>query len=285
MKKKTKRLIIAGCAATAFAVFTVFACDNRLSVENYSITTSKISGNIRIIFISDLHNNIYGKQQSELISEIDKANPDIVIFGGDIASKSLKEQPSNSYYLSKYLARKYPCYYSMGNHEYERGDSGYIKKCLTSYGVKVLEGNGEVITLSDNRKIEICGIFDPDAYFEKDGEYISQLEAVTAEADSDIYRVLISHFPEDINTVLKANFDLVLSGHAHGGQIRIPYILENGLYAPGQGIFPKYTSGEFIHGNTIQIVSRGLCRDMPFINIPRVFNRPELSVIDITTEE
>ena len=93
-------------------------------------------------------------------------------------------------------------------------------------------------------------------------------------------RLLIAHFPEQIDEYLKGNFDIVLSGHAHGGQWRIPGLID-GVYAPGQGLFPKYTSGVYMHGDTAHIVSRGLWKPSTLIAVPRVFNRPELVIIDI----
>lgn len=282
LTKKMKAGIIAGCALTAGIAFSVVACDMRMTTATYRLSTGKLQTPIRIVFISDLHNSLFGKGQSELINEVEKAAPDIIVIGGDIADKTQDYYPENSYILAEYLGNRYPCYYSMGNHEYSRGDSALIKQKLAGYGIKVLQGSGEVLTIN-GQQIEICGIFDADAYFEKDGELINELQAVTAEKDSKHYRVLISHFPEDVEKCLKGNFDLILSGHAHGGQWRIPGIL-NGLYAPGQGFFPKYAGGLYQHGDTWQIVSRGLWKPSTVIAIPRVFNRPEFVITDIVPE-
>ncbi len=282
LTKKMKKGIIAGCALTAGIVFSVVACDMSMTTATYRLSTSKLQTPIRIVFISDLHNSLFGKSQSELIAEVEKADPDIVVIGGDIADKTQDYYPENSYILAEYLGKRYPCYYSMGNHEYSRGDSSLIKQRLQSYGIKVLQGSGEVLTVN-NEEIEVCGIFDANAYFEKDGEYVNELQAVTAEEGTDRYRVLIAHFPEDVEEYLKGNFDLILSGHAHGGQWRIPGIL-NGLYAPGQGFFPKYAGGLYQHGDTWQIVSRGLWKPSTVIAIPRVFNRPEFVIADIVPE-
>ncbi|MBE6880911.1 MAG: phosphohydrolase [Ruminococcaceae bacterium] len=253
-----------------------------MTTATYRLSTSKLQTPVRIVFISDLHNSLFGKNQSELIAEVEKADPDIVVIGGDIADKTQDYYPENSYILAEYLGKRYPCYYSMGNHEYSRGDSSLIKQRLQNYGIKVLQGSGEVLTVN-NEEIEVCGIFDANAYFEKDGEYVNELQAVTAEEGTDRYRVLIAHFPEDVEEYLKGNFDLILSGHAHGGQWRIPGIL-NGLYAPGQGFFPKYAGGLYQHGDTWQIVSRGLWKPSTVIAIPRVFNRPEFVIADIVPE-
>lgn len=280
---KVKKGIIAGCALTVGVVLSVVACDTRITTANYSISTKKLNAPIRIVFISDLHNSLFGEGQSQIIDIVEKAKPDIVVIGGDIADKTQSHYPENAYILAQYLGKRYPCYYSMGNHEYSRGDSALIKQKLAGYGIKVLEGSGETLIVN-GEEIEICGIFDANGYFEKDGELINELQAVTAEKDADRYRVLISHFPEDVETCLTGNFDLILSGHAHGGQWRIPGITE-GIYAPGQGFFPKYVGGLYQHGETWQLVSRGLWKPSTAIAIPRVFNRPELDIVDITPED
>lgn len=279
LSKKAKKHIALGCAAAAGAAFLAAACDMRMTSVQYEIKSEKINTKIRIAFISDLHNSLYGNNQSQLLKAVDDAKPDIVIFGGDIADKTQDCYPANSYIAAEYLAEKYPCYYSMGNHENSRGDSMMIKQALSEYGVKVLEGSGEVLSVNGN-EVEICGIYDAHTYDEADGELVNQLEAVTAENDSTRYRILIAHFPEQIDEYARGGFDLVLSGHAHGGQWRIPGVL-NGLYAPGQGFFPRYAGGIYHHGDTEHIVSRGLWKPSALIAIPRIFNRPELVFADI----
>ncbi len=282
MKRKTK-IALCAVAVTAATVFTAIACDMRLLNVFYNLKSSKVKDDIKIAFISDLHDSLYGKKQSQLIGEVDKQKPDIVVFGGDLADKTMDHMPENSFIAVRELVKRYPCYFSMGNHEYSRGDSLKIKKILSDMGVKVLEGNGEVITVK-NSQIEICGIFDAFAYDEVDGELVNQLEAVTAPEDSTRYRVLIAHFPEDIEEYLKGNFDLILSGHAHGGQWIIPGVV-NGVYAPGQGFFPKYAGGLYTHGKTFHVVSRGLWKPSTLLFVPRVFNRPELVFVNISPDK
>ena len=154
---------------------------------------------------------------------------------------------------------------------------------MESYGVTVLLG--KTVSLSiHGQTLSISGVDDP-VRFSEEGTYgvpdasswYGQLATVSANADaSDDFQLLLSHRPEKITEYTDSSFDLVLSGHAHGGQIRIPYLL-NGLYAPGQGIFPQYAGGQYTLGSTDLIVSRGLCKNI----LPRFFNRPELVVIDL----
>lgn len=251
----------------------------RLQTTTYEIKSGKVSSPVRIAFVSDLHNSLFGKSQSELKNAIDGAKPDIVVFGGDLADKTQDDLPENSYILVKYLVKRYPCFYTIGNHENARGDSARIKQQMSDFGVTVLEGNGTVININGN-ETEICGIYDAHTYDEVNGELVNQLDAVSSEKDSKRTRILIAHFPEQIDEYLKGNFDIVLSGHAHGGQWRIPGLID-GVFAPGQGVFPKYTAGVYMHGDTAHIVSRGLWKPSTLIAIPRIFNRPELVFVDI----
>ena len=252
----------------------------RLQTTTYEIKDSKLSSSVRIAFVSDLHNSLFGKGQTELINAVELAKPDIVIFGGDLADKTQDFLPENSYILVKYLVKRYPCFYTIGNHENARGDSARIKQQMADFGVTVLEGNGTVIDVKGN-EIEICGIYAAHTYDEVNGELVNQLEAVTSEKDSKRTRILIAHFPEQIDEYLKGNFDIILSGHAHGGQWRIPGLID-GVFAPGQGVFPKYTAGVYMHGDTAHVVSRGLWKPSTLIAIPRIFNRPELVFVDLT---
>ncbi|MCH5324559.1 MAG: metallophosphoesterase [Eubacterium sp.] len=253
----------------------------RLTSVKYEVGSPKVSGKITIAFISDLHNSLFGKNQSELIAAVENMSPDIVIFGGDLADKTQDLQPEYSFILVRDLAAKYPCYYTIGNHESWRGDSKRIKRQMEEMGVTVLEGNGDVININGT-EIEICGIYDAYTadYDEQSGEFIGQLEAVT-DTDSDRYRILLAHFPEQIEEYMTGGFDLVLSGHAHGGQWAIPGLI-NGVYAPGQGFFPKYAGGMYPHGDTVHIVSRGLWKPSDLLAIPRLFIRPELVEITIS---
>ncbi|MEG2571177.1 MAG: metallophosphoesterase, partial [Clostridia bacterium] len=173
------------------------------------------------------------------------------------------------------MTKKYPCYYVSGNHEYWTSGIPKIKSELRNAGVIVLEGDCKTLKI-DTQYINICGVDDP-TYI---GKYatVEQIKTVDAAADNKLFTILLSHRPELFDEYAKCDFDLVLSGHAHGGQWRIPGIL-NGLYAPGQGLFPKHAGGQYAMGDNLMIVSRGLARGGNVI--PRIFNRPELVIIDL----
>jgi predicted MPP superfamily phosphohydrolase len=246
---------------------------NGLAITEYTIHSGKIKTKIKIVLLTDLHSCSYGKSQSQLIDTINKQDPDVIMMSGDIADDVLPDDRVRK--LLNCIAHKYPCYYVTGNHEFWSNRADEQKEMFRSYGVNVLEGTSDTISL-DGQEISICGVDDPDGSIEK---FESQLNSVAKIVTDSKYTILLSHRPELFAQYVEHNFDLVLSGHAHGGQWRIPLLLQNGLYAPDQGLFPKHTHGVYEQSNTKMLVSRGLSRESTLI--PRFYNRPELVVINL----
>ena len=186
----------------------------------------------------------------------------------------------------KQLAEMYPCYYVTGNHEYWSREIGTILDIIEGYGVTVLSGECDAIEIN-GQTINICGVDDPDVevYLAEGVPIEWQLESADEAAKKaeetvgeELFTVLLSHRPELFELYQEYDFDLVLSGHAHGGQWRIPGVL-NGLFAPDQGLFPEYAGGRYDYEDGTMIVSRGLAREST--PVPRIFNRPELVIVDI----
>ncbi|MBQ8825114.1 MAG: metallophosphoesterase [Ruminococcus sp.] len=277
MFKKSKRKTITLIVLIVIIVVAIFAFDSRLKIQNYDIESDNITENIRIALITDLHSCKYGKDEIKLIEAIDSQKPDIILLGGDICDDVIPND--NTEALLKGITDKYPCYYVTGNHEYWSNDVDAILKLFESYNVTILNGN-YVTTDIKGQKINICGISDPDVS-NNDADIVvtEQLEMIKNAGENGNYTILLTHRPEYIDLYSKYDFDLVLAGHAHGGQFRIPFIL-NGLYAPNQGLFPEYAGGEYLKNNTKMIVSRGLAREST--RVPRIFNRPELVIIELT---
>ena len=175
--------------------------------------------------------------------------------------------------LLEKLTYRYRCYYVTGNHEEWSGECDAIKEMFRSYGVNVMEGDSEIFETS-GQAIRISGADNSLPFM--------QLSACYKNAGDGIFTVFMSHRPDLVDLYSGRGFDLVVCGHAHGGQVRIPGIL-NGLYAPNQGMFPKYAGGRYrlADGKTEMIVSRGLCKN----SLPRIFNPPEVVVIDILPRE
>lgn len=262
------------------ALILVFGCNSSLSVSYYDVETDKINGQIKAVLVADLHSCYYGEGQMELINAIDGEDPDAILLSGDIFDDDMLKE--NTVEFIKGVSGNYPCYYVTGNHEFRGGKADDFKAILESYGVKVLEGTSDILELGGD-KIRICGIDDPetDRYPSRSMPYTEQLNRLSEElTDDGLFTILLSHRPERISQVLPLKPDLVLAGHAHGGQWRLPILLENGLLAPNQGLFPKYTNGEYFFGDTELIVSRGLARESTRL-VPRIFNRPEIVVITI----
>ena len=286
MKKKwnKKRYLCITSILLILVLLLLVICDSRLKTVYYTVTSDKITVPVRIVLLTDLHSCRYGKNQENLVKEVQKQNPDVVLLGGDIFDDKMPYDNAETAVCQ--LAELYPCYYVSGNHEYWSNDIETILGIVKDCGITALSGEGDTITIN-GQTINICGVDDPDvAEYVPDGVPIEQqlvsAEKAAQEAEqvlgTEIFTVLLSHRPELLETYQEYDFDLILSGHAHGGQWRIPGIL-NGLYAPHQGLFPKYAGGRYDFENGTMIVSRGLAREST--PVPRFFNRPELVIVDI----
>ncbi len=272
LKKKKKLIII-----VVILIFILIACDMRLKTVVYTIESDKISQPVTIALITDLHSDKYGKDQKTLIEAVDEEMPDVVLLGGDIFDD--EKSYDNAETTIKNLAQNYPCYYVTGNHEYWSDDIDNILDIVRSYGVEVLSGDCETLEV-DGEIINICGVDDPAVvkYTKHSEDIETQMKTALKEADTEYYTILLSHRPELIDTYKEYDFDLVLSGHAHGGQWIIPGLV-NGIYVPNQGVFPEYAGGRYDYDTGTMIISRGLARESTLV--PRVFNRPELVVIKV----
>ena len=276
-KPRRKKVCIILIVIAVFLILAAF--DVRLITRKYVIDAPEIVGNIKIAFVADLHSCNYGSGQNILINTINTMEPDLILLGGDIFDDELPNENTELFLAG--IANRYPCYYVSGNHEYWGGSESFSVQMsiLQKYGVTILSGDYNVVSIR-GESINICGIDDPDAFYVSD-EYtgvIYQLESLNDNIENDFYTVLLAHRPEYFDVYSEYDFDLVLCGHAHGGQWRIPLIL-NGLFAPNQGMFPEYAGGQYTQSDSTMIVSRGLAREST--RVPRLFNRPELLLIEL----
>lgn len=275
--EKRRRRIIWAVVVLAL-VLAAAALDPRMAVRRYEIDAAGLDGNVRIALVTDLHACDYGEGQQRLIDAVRAQEADIVLLGGDIFDDVAADANAEEFIAG--IAGEYPICYVSGNHEYWSGAAHFAEKMaiLEKHGVRVLSGECEAFPFGGG-VLNICGVDDPDrALLDNGFSFEAQLEAAQAAAGNGGYTLLLSHRPEYFDTYAEYGFDLVLCGHAHGGQWRIPGIL-NGLYAPNQGFFPEYAGGEYEKDGTTMIVSRGLARETT--RVPRIFNRPELVVVDI----
>ncbi|MCR5418495.1 MAG: metallophosphoesterase [Lachnospiraceae bacterium] len=270
-KSKIRRVL-----AAILAVLVLWSAWSWVPVtERITLELLKDSGKgVRIVLITDLHSCFYGKDQGWLIRRIDKEQPDLILLGGDIFDDIIGDE--NAKILAEDLVKKYPCYYVTGNHEYWSNRADEMKRYMDSVGVHVLAGDCETITVNGSA-LDICGIDDPDELTMKQWE--DQIGRAFAETDPSHVRILITHRPEKTDIYEKYDFDLIVAGHAHAGQIRIPFI-NKGVFAPDQGFLAGYVNGAYTLANgSTMVVSRGLAREST--PAPRFFNHPEIVTIDL----
>lgn len=279
MSKKIKRSILLIATLVGCSIF-LFLQNNLISITEIKITSSKIPSSFKgykILQISDLHNKKFGDNQDVLIQKMKSIDPDIIAITGDlIDSKSYDAEVSMQ--LIREMVKKYPVYFVTGNHEQWSGKYNSLEKELKKYGVNVLR-NEHVGIRKGEQEINLLGIDDPEfgtGNRDEGNIIIDEIKKAKIEMQPDRYNVLLSHRPEFIKEYTNERLDLVLSGHAHGEQVRLPFI--GGLVAPNQGVLPKYTAGLYVEQNTSMVVSRGLGNSI----IPqRILNRPEIVVVQL----
>ena len=245
--------------------------DNRLTVSKHIIKSEKISGVIRILLLADLHSTCYGYRQRELVSLIKTRSPDVVCIAGDL----IDERRSFACVadLLRGIINVAPVYFVTGNHEYRIENIGYYLRKMQRLGVKVLSDEAACIEISGERLL-IAGVNDPEIKRHKPNysqEQSMQKAFSHLRGDDGVFKLLLAHRPGCFERYIKYPFELILSGHEHGGQVRIP-LVDVGLYSHRR-LFPKYTAGMHNVGNSRLVISRGLSY---FAHVPRVFNPPEL---------
>ncbi len=269
--KMKRRKIIFIILAFLFVLFVLVVLYNNTNIKitNINYINDKIPNNFNdfnIVQISDLHNEEFSDNNKDLIKEIGLLEPEIIAITGDLID-SKKYNLDIISELIKNIKDIAPIYFVSGNHE-AWSNYNSLKELLIEENVIILENEMDIIKI-DDELIEIHGIEDP-AFYTGDSEDVikSNLEYYQ---ENDNFKILLSHRPELFEVYVEYDFDLVLSGHAHGGQVRIPFI--GGLVAPDQGLLPKYDAGLFEKDNTTMYVSRGLGNSV----IPlRVNNNPEI---------
>lgn len=264
-----KKWIIRLLLLAAVIALAVIGLDQRVVVRRYTVENDKIDAPVRLVVLADYHGCDYG---DGLIPAVEALQPDAVLLPGDIFDDGMPWEPSEG--LVRGLADRWPCYYVTGNHEYWTGEVEEICRIIEAAGATVLDQNCAELTVKE-QQLNLCGI--PDPYANVNTE--TALRRAAADIRQEGFTILLAHRPELIGKyAANGNFDLVVSGHAHGGQVRIPFLV-NGLFAPNQGWLPKYAGGLYEVEDTTLIVSRGLAREST--RLPRVFNRPEIVVIDL----
>ncbi len=287
---KTDLATITGKSAFRIAVLTIAGIAAfLLHIENTSLQVTKYEiafadmppefDGFRIALVSDLHGNTYSHDQSVLVSEISKFEPDLIAISGDLFDeRSFSWGPAIA--LLEGIQGMAPVYYVTGNHEIWSGRFDSVQGQIEDYGAIVLRNHVQEYPRG-NSKIYIAGLDDPSVFGSESQEQKKQYEHTLSQIAGDVgagaFTILLAHRPQLMDTYSSYGADLVLTGHAHGGLIRLPGI--GGLIAPGQGLRPRYTAGLYAKGNTTMVVSRGL-GNSGFYQV-RVFNRPELVLVTL----
>ena len=261
------------------AAWTIWG-NTALEVNEYEIQSDRIPEvftGFRIAQVSDLHNAEFGENNTRLIELLSQTDPDIIVLTGDLID-SRQTDIEIALEFARQATKISPVYYVSGNHEARVNEFEDLKMGLVEAGVVVLE-NQKVKISREGESITLMGIDDPsfrEDYLFGDAEHVAKLAIEGLQNESDGYTILLSHRPELFDLYAETGMDLVFSGHAHGGQFRLPFI--GGLVAPNQGFFPKYDAGQFTCENTTMIVSRGVGNSIVPV---RFNNRPEIVVVEL----
>lgn len=231
-----------------------------------------------IVHLSDLHNKNFGKNQQPLINIVKKVNPDIIVITGDLVDRRLyNDKPALK--LLKQITEISDVYFVSGNHEWKSGRYNTLRDKIRNCGAIILSDDYKEIK-KKGQSIYILGVDDPSKYSNKKLSlkmFGNSLKTIINRIDSEKFKILLAHRPDLIEIYSSCKLDVVFSGHAHGGQVRLPII--GGLFVPNQGLFPKYTAGIYNMNRTSMVVSRGLGNSS--IAPQRIFNRPEVIVLTL----
>lgn len=254
-------------------VLTLIALDERLILRTYTVVSPKLTAEVRLAVVTDFHSS---DNADDVVAMVTSCAPDAVLMVGDMFDDDIANRPTErTLSLMRQLSAQYPCYYVSGNHEAWTGEMDALYQQTEEAGVTVLRMSSGVLTVRGQR-IALCGVPDPyEMVLSGAPDTEEQLRQALEDVDSADFAVLLAHRPELLAKYAQFPLDLVVSGHAHGGQVRIPGVL-NGLYAPNQGWFPKLAGGAYTQDGTTLIVSRGLAVRT---RLPRIFNRPEVVLV------
>ena len=281
MKKPNKKtvLIVSVLVILCLGIWTLWG-NIALEVNEYEIVSDRIPeafAGFRIAQVSDLHNKDFGEGYGQLLTLLSEINPDIIVVTGDLID-SRQTDLDIALEFAWQAGKIARVYYVSGNHEARVPEYEDLKTGLVKAGVVILE-NQKIQITREGESITLMGIEDPsfqEDYLFGDSESVARQAIENLQNESDGYTILLSHRPELFDLYVDTEMDLVFSGHAHGGQFRLPFV--GGLVAPNQGFFPKYDAGQFTEENTTMIVSRGVGNSI----IPiRFNNRPEIVLVTL----
>ncbi len=277
-QKRMKRLLICLLIFVAVLGFCYFE-NNAIMITEYEITSEKLPESFDgfvIVHLSDLHNKLFGENQKRLIKHVKAQNPDMIVITGDLIDSNHPDVEKGLLLVEEAM-KIAPVYFVTGNHDNWLSDTNTyaLFHGMEQLGARVLEDEAIDLYLENEQEcISLLGVDDDTVVY--NSQLAETLKELTKrEDDNHLFTVLLAHEPQRLPVYSEYEIDLVLSGHAHGGQFRIPFI--GGFVAPDQGFLPKYTKGLYEENGTKMIVSAGLGNSV----VPlRLLNRPE--VVKIT---
>ena len=279
MNRKKRVLFVVVFVLVVLIVWTLWG-NTALEVNEYEVVSDRIPQGFegfRIAQVSDLHNAEFGEGNEKLIQLLSQTDPDVIVITGDLID-SRHTDIEIALDFARQAVKIAPVYYVSGNHEARVREYEDLKMGLAEAGVVILENQNVQIT-REGESITLMGIDDPsfqEDYLFGDSESVARQAIDDLQNESEGYTILLSHRPELFDLYVDTGMDLVFSGHAHGGQFRLPFV--GGLVAPNQGFFPKFDEGRFTEENTTMIVSRGVGNSI----IPiRFNNRPEIVLVTL----
>ena len=285
MTAKKKRFIFLAVVAAVLITLVIWIAwgNTALELNTYTVTSARLPecfDGYRIAHVSDLHNAEIGEDNEKLLTMLREADPDMIAITGDLID-SRNTNVEIALQFAQEAMKIAPCYYVSGNHEARVNEYEELKTGLISAGVIILEDAQTEISI-EGQTITLIGVNDPSFqtdYLFGDSETVINSKLTELHTDGEVFTILLSHRPELFDTYTDHDVDLVLSGHAHGGQFRLPFI--GGMVAPNQGLFPEYDAGIYTEGNTSMLVSRGIGNSiLPF----RINNRPEVILIELQSK-
>ncbi|MBP0979358.1 MAG: metallophosphoesterase [Oscillospiraceae bacterium] len=290
--KKIRLFLIIFFLFVIFILVCIYDSNNKIQMTYLNFENNKISSQVKILHLSDLHRKLFGVDNKNFINKIKKESPDVIFITGDIAEfsddemKTLKQDSEELYqenleYTVKILrdiVSVAPTYLILGNHEhvFEKFDQGFnnFKNIVANTGVILLINQVTKININQ----DIINILGVDNYSYQDISINNLIEQFQRESG---IKIILDHYPTNFSlngkfSYVNYDIDYVFSGHEHGGQIRIPFI--GGIFSHEEGLFPKYCEGVYLENDSTLIISRGLGNS----TIPvRVFNRPEIIVVTV----
>ena len=289
MKKKIWKVIffLAGVLALALLISAVI-CGTVIHIQPYTVALDGMETPVRLVVISDLHGKAFGKDNARLLEKIEAQAPDVIFLVGDMLDKKADEADVQSLLaLTERLLKTAPVFFSMGNHEqvYLKTDETLLDR-IAQTGAVVVNDSYADVTLA-GQPLRIGGTMGYGFAFGRTAEeFAASPEYVFLKAfeNTELPKICLAHMPDTFifnGAYTLWDVDLVLSGHTHGGLVRLPFI--GGLYAPMQGLFPKYDRGYFQLGTHMQmVITSGLAGHGL---LPRVNNLPEIVVVELVPKE